>query len=675
VIKQSYYLSLLIILLAIFLCLDAASVQAVITTSGDVNPADASKWKISTLAYVGQTLNGNVQVDSGSDILSNFTYLGYSSDCIGEVTIDGDGSTWTNDSGIVIGNNGQGILNITNGGALSNYFLAFIGGYYNSNSNSIGVVNVIGSNSIWTNSADIYVGYTGNGGLNIKNGGTVNVTNRTYVAYTTGSTGTINFDSGTLSTGTLAASSSQLTGVGTINTLGIVTDADLSFNSTASLIQTLVFNNVKINFDISKKSNNCDLGVGWRDNGSLTISSGITVNSHFGVLGYLPTANGKATIIGTGTKWVNDSNLYVGSCGCGTLSILSGGWVFNSYGYVGEYDGSTGKVTVDGAGSIWYNSSELDVGFDGNGTLNVTNGGVVLNFGTTGGYIGNYSYSTGKVTVDGTNSKWANSRDLYVGREGKGTLNISGGGSVTAASVSINSKSLLAIDVGNGSQLTINNGTGAITNGGTIRILAGAKATAGIAYMPISAGTFSSGTYQPIGGTWNATAHTFTASVVQPGFSDAQTTVDLKNFQRLLIDGSLGASFAPTTTDTLLNFTASPIGGQSLLDLQTVLNANKQMLLSDWQISVTGGYTNGNPAYLSFNIGPGISRNDITVWHYDNNVWSLYDAADLTCNGGYASFTVTGFSGYALSSVPEPGTLILLASGLMSAFVYLRRRS
>ena len=303
----------------------------------------------------------------------------------------------------------------------------------------------------------------------------------------------------------------------------------------------------------------------------------------------------------------------------------------------------------------------------------ITGGGAVS---CDSGSIGNTSSSLGTVTVDGTKSKW-NSYSLYVGVGssgyyfGKGTLNILGGGAVTATS----SKSLLAIDVGNGSQLIINNGTGSIGSTGAIRILAGANASAGIAYTPISASSFYNyTTYQPIGGMWNSTTHKFTASAVQQGFSDTQTTINLKNFQRLLIDGSLGASFAPTSTDTLLNFTASPISGQPLVDLQTILNANQQTLLSDWQMTVTGGYTTGDPAYLSFNVGPGISRNDIAVWHYNGAAWSQYDATDLTCNGDYASFTVTGFSGYALSAVPEPGTLILLASGLMSTFVYARRR-
>ena len=234
------------------------------------------------------------------------------------------------------------------------------------------------------------------------------------------------------------------------------------------------------------------------------------------------------------------------------------------------------------------------------------------------------------------------------------------------------------MDVGNGSTLklyNIYNGNGAIDNNGIVRFCAGAGAIIGKIYIPISAGTWSgSGIYQPIGGKWDSTAHTFTASNVQQGLSGTLITIDLNNTQRLLVsDGGLGASFAPTTTDTLLNFTASHISGQPLVDLQTILNANNQTLLGGWQITATGGYTTGNPAYLSFDVGDGHSRNDITVWHYDGGAWSKFDATDLTCNGGYASFTVTVFSGYALT-VPEPDTLILLASGLLSVCVYVRRR-
>ena len=84
-----------------------------------------------------------------------------------------------------------------------------------------------------------------------------------------------------------------------------------------------------------------------------------------------------------------------------------------------------------------------------------------------------------------------------------------------------------------------------------------------------------------------------------------------------------------------------------------------------WLFSTTN-YTvsASNPVYLSFDIGTGISQDDLKIWHYDGSNWTTFAPTDLTYDGQYASFTVTGFSGYAVT-VPEPGTLaFLLAAGL-----------
>ena len=63
-------------------------------------------------------------------------------------------------------------------------------------------------------------------------------------------------------------------------------------------------------------------------------------------------------------------------------------------------------------------------------------------------------------------------------------------------------------------------------------------------------------------------------------------------------------------------------------------------------------------------------------WRYSGGTWSKYSPTDLTCNGRYASVTVSGFEGYAVA-VPEPATVALLAAGLASALAYglrLRKR-
>ena len=96
-----------------------------------------------------------------------------------------------------------------------------------------------------------------------------------------------------------------------------------------------------------------------------------------------------------------------------------------------------------------------------------------------------------------------------------------------------------------------------------------------------------------------------------------------------------------------------------------------------WQYSATGsGYTAGDPVYLSFAVPPGLSTLDLDLWHFDGTNWGSFSASDLTCGGGYANFTVTQFSGYAVSAVPEPSAAASLAiTAAMLVFARLHRRT
>ena len=84
--------------------------------------------------------------------------------------------------------------------------------------------------------------------------------------------------------------------------------------------------------------------------------------------------------------------------------------------------------------------------------------------------------------------------------------------------------------------------------------------------------------------------------------------------------------------------------------------AGGEPVLGGWQFSATG-YATGNPAYLSFDIGSGYSRDELELWHYSGTSWSPYIASDLTYNRDYASFTVTGFGDYAITDPPETPTM------------------
>jgi T5SS/PEP-CTERM-associated repeat protein len=694
------------------------TLHADIVISGDVH-ADPDDWTRHTDGYIGITGYGAVTVDSGSDLKSGFISIGDKSNSTGVVTIDGTGSTWTS-FGIYVGFSGNGTLNITNGGAVSSCDPVPIGyasgstgvmtvdgtgstwdswmelevGYFGDGTlnitnggavsngdgsigcypGSTGVVTVDGSGSTWTNGCRLCVG---RGTLNITNGGTVTVAYMTLVTRREGSTGTIDFGDGggTLTTQSLWTLPTNLTGTGTINARGLVSDLDLVFDSTRGSSHTFMLDsqpgqNITVNLDSSNPDDVGELGIGYQGNGSLSIRDGVTVNSQGGYIGYNTGATGVATVDGTGSTWNNGSYLgfNVGLHGDGTLNITNGGAVSNCRGFIGSCSGSTGVVTVDGIGSTWTNGSGIDVGSSGDGTLNITGGGDVSD-----GYdsrIGHRSGSVGVVTVDGTGSTWTIGQYLDVGRDGDGTLNITGGGAVTVTKHCwINSQSLLAIDVGNGSTLTISGRKvyigGVISNKGTVRVMAGAGPTAGAAYSPISAARWSvSGTYQALGGTWDTDNHVFTVSEVESGASGAPVAIDLADKQRVLIDGgiidwSLGVSFAATGSSTPLDFTATAISGDILEELME----SGQMVLGGWELAATGGYTTGDPAYLSFDVGEGYSRSDLNLWHYDGTEWSEYAAGDLTYDGTYASFTVTGFSGYAVTAVPEPGTLVSLLIG------------
>jgi T5SS/PEP-CTERM-associated repeat protein len=574
-----------------------STVLAEIAFTGNVFP-DPTTWTIADIGYVGNTSNGTLTVNSGSALSSYATAIGNGAGVLGVATVDGAGSTLTNNA-LNVGISGSGILNITNGGTVANNGQAFVGG----NSGATGTVTVDGTNSTFNTQMSMFVGESGGDGtLNITNGGAINVgfqnmRSTVYISDSPGSTAVVTVD-----------------GAG-------------------SLL-------------------NGSYSVGNSGNGTLNVTNGGTIVGGGGILG-------------SGDFGGSDGSI-------GTLNITNGGTVSGGC-FLGQGAGSTGFATVAGTGSTF--SGNVQVGVAGKGTLNIVGGGSVSNSFFT--EIGVNTGSAGMVKVDGAGSALAGSWPVHVGYQGSGTLNVTGGGAVTATGVSIgNSQSLLAIDVGRGSSMNV--GSGTVTNNGTVRVLAGAGVAAGNVYTPITAGTWSgTGTYQAVGGTWDTGSQQFTVSTVQTGTSGTPVSIDLASTQRMLITDSstgwsVGASFLAKSTSTPLNFTATAMGSGTLGSLQAILGPG-QPVLSAWDFLADAGFTPGDPAYLSFDVGSGYSIGGLEVWHFDGTDWTQFAANDLTYDGTYASFTVTGFSGYAVT-VPEPGTLILLASGLVGALAYFWRK-
>jgi T5SS/PEP-CTERM-associated repeat protein len=95
---------------------------------------------------VGYNGVGELSVTAGGHVSDGNSYIGRNVGASGTVTVDG--STWTNNIYLYVGNGGSGVLHITGGGQVSDD-----GGYIRSNS----TVTIDGLNSKWTNNGSLYI--------------------------------------------------------------------------------------------------------------------------------------------------------------------------------------------------------------------------------------------------------------------------------------------------------------------------------------------------------------------------------------------------------------------------------------------------------------------------------------------------------------------------------------
>jgi fibronectin-binding autotransporter adhesin len=349
-------------------------------STGEVTVYGAgSTWTNSNILYVGRNGSGTLNITDGGTINARDCLIGDKSGSTGIVNVDGAGSTLNSESNFIVGCRGCGTVNVTGGGTVNSYHGAI--GFRD----STGEVTVDGAGSTWNSSHGLSVGSSGSGVLNITNGGVVDAHFDTWVAYGSDSSGEIHFENGTLTAGGLGCSFDDLSGTGTINTHGLVSDVDLVFDATHGFNKTFAVNenvgqDVTINLDVFDTYYNRfrSLGAGYSGEGTMSVSDGIVVESVGGYIGFKSGSTGEVTVDGVGSAW-NTYLLNVGNYGDGTLNITGGATVETNHVDVniGHESGSTGTVNVDGVGSTLTNYDRLNVGKKGSGTLNITGGGLV----------------------------------------------------------------------------------------------------------------------------------------------------------------------------------------------------------------------------------------------------------------------------------------------------------
>ena len=140
----------------------AGTVQASISTSGNVEPSDPSTWTSETDCYIGHTADGSMT--TYDPIVSRLSYIAYDAGTVGYARVHGSeysedfNGSWTNDS-LYVGYGGNGSLDIA--GPVNS-----VNGVIGSLAGSQGTVNVSQSWSTW-NCDNLVVGDYGTGNLNI----------------------------------------------------------------------------------------------------------------------------------------------------------------------------------------------------------------------------------------------------------------------------------------------------------------------------------------------------------------------------------------------------------------------------------------------------------------------------------------------------------------------------
>ncbi len=254
-------------------------------------------------------------------------------------------------------------LNITGG---TNTIVTPFGNFYIrlGTSTGKGIVNVIGSGTVWSNPASLLVGgaFTSHGNqLNVISGG---------FAY--------------------AGATTVAQNNGSFNNQILISDSGSVF-----------------------KTGNFKLGS-FDANNTLIVSNGGTFISSSANIGIdSPGNNNTAMVVGANSLWTNSGTITLGNVQFGgnananVMFILGGGKVIDTGATIGLYSSVNDKVVVSDAGSIWTNTGTVTIGLSNGVTgssLIISNGGSVYN---NTGILG-LNGSSNRALVTDSNSLWWN---------------------------------------------------------------------------------------------------------------------------------------------------------------------------------------------------------------------------------------------------------------------------
>ena len=396
-----------------------------VTVSGS-----GSTWTNRDTLQVGALGTGTLTIQNGGTVNSGGGgSVGLAAGSSGAVTVTDPGSTWNNSpgGGLNIGSFGTGTLTIANGGMVINNtaFTANIG----EGAGSQGVVTVTGAGSTWSNSSGLNIGNLGSGTLTIADSGIV-AAGPVVIATNAGSIGTLNIGAGVGSPaaapGTLTAPSLAFgAGSGTINfnhtSSSYVFAPAISGNGTVNVLAGITTLTGANSYSGATNINAGSLRAGGPDtfspNSAVTIASGGTLDLNGFSQTVFSDPNAGLINMGSGTApgTVLTMTSYTGAGGTIAMNTFLAG------------DGSPSDKLVINGGSATGNSILRITNAGGPGAETVGNGIAVvqaINGGTTapGAFMlppgelrgGAFDYDLFRGGVSGSPNDWFLRSDFVV---------------------------------------------------------------------------------------------------------------------------------------------------------------------------------------------------------------------------------------------------------------------
>jgi T5SS/PEP-CTERM-associated repeat protein len=424
--------------------IDIQQGQVTVETNGTLSSAGP--------LLVGFNGSGALSVLSGGQVSSDVGVIARKAGSTGAVTVSSAGSQWSTVGDMTVGMVGTGTLDVNAGGTVSSG-----SGIVGDQASSNGKVTVQGLGSAWQVGGSLTIANQQGsiGELDVQSQGLVTVRNAAAtIGNGPGTLGTVNVSSGgrwTIDQGLTVGNQ----GTGQLTIGGINARVD----SLDGTIASLAGSNGAVSLQIGAQwSTTNGVVVAGAGSGQLSVDLGARAIVGGGVdIAKLGGSIGTLTVDGTLNV---RGDLSVGKGGTGQMTIEGGGNVAAAGGHIGQAPGAIGTANITGSNpqgpSTWGLANQLLIAEGGTGTLNITDGGLVQSHGAQ---VGGLADSVGTVTISGAGSMWEDSATVGIGGlGGRGTVNVTDGGTLRAATVVVGTLGKLGGDMGSIVATVVNTG-------------------------------------------------------------------------------------------------------------------------------------------------------------------------------------------------------------------------